>query len=183
MTATAAPPISGVHHTAFRCRDAAETRWFYETVMGLPLEAALAFDKDPGTNAPLHYMHLFFKMGDGKYVAFFDLPESATEDRFKKKNGFNLHIAFETANLADLDVFLARFKAHGVEAFGPIDHHFVKSIYTFDPNGIQVEVTARVAVHDAVMADERGKVESAMAQWHRDTDAIKAPKLKIAKRA
>ena len=38
-----APRISGMHHTAWRCRDAAETRWFYETVCGLEMEAALAF--------------------------------------------------------------------------------------------------------------------------------------------
>ena len=59
-------------------------------------------------------MHLFFEMGDGNYIAFFDLPESAEESRFKKKSGFNLHVAFEVATKADLEEFQRRFKAHGV---------------------------------------------------------------------
>ena len=42
-----APRIKGVHHAAWRCRDAAETRWFYETVCGLELEAALALCATP----------------------------------------------------------------------------------------------------------------------------------------
>ncbi len=173
------PQITGVHHTAFRCRDAEETRHFYQGIMGLPLAAALAFDEEPGTGAPLQYMHLFFEMGDGNYVAFFDLPESATEERFKKKNGFNLHIAFAVDNLDDLAAFQTRFENNGVECFGPIDHHFVHSIYCFDPNGIQVEITCKVPAHDTIMADEAAKADAEMKRWTAATTPIKAPKLKL----
>jgi len=173
------PAIRGVHHTAFRCRDAAETRRFYEGVLGLPLAAALAFDEEPGTGAPLKYMHLFFEMGDGTYVAFFDLPESADEAKFKKKSGFNLHIAFEVATKADLEGFQRRFAEHGIENHGPIDHHFVKSIYAWDPNGIQIEITWRDPAHDAIMAGERAKAASIMKDWDKDTAPIKVAKLKL----
>ena len=173
------PAIRGVHHTAFRCRDAAETRRFYEGVLGLPLAAALSFDEEPGTGAPLKYMHLFFEMGDGNYVAFFDLPDSADESRFKKKSGFNLHIAFEVATKADLEDFQRRFREHGIENHGPIDHHFVQSIYAWDPNGIQIEITWREPAHDRIMADERAKAPGAMQAWDRDTTPIKAGKLKL----
>ena len=30
-------PIHGLHHFAYRCRDAEETRHFYEDLLGLPL--------------------------------------------------------------------------------------------------------------------------------------------------
>ena len=30
-------PINGLHHFAYRCRDAEETRVFYEDILGLPL--------------------------------------------------------------------------------------------------------------------------------------------------
>ena len=178
-SAKTVPTIRGVHHTAFRCRDADETRRFYEGVLGLPLAAALAFDEEPGTGAPLKYMHLFFEMGDGNYVAFFDLPESADESRFKKKSGFNLHIAFEVATKADLEAFQRRFKEHGVENHGPIDHHFVKSIYAWDPNGIQIEITWRDPAHDKIMADERAKAGPAMKEWDKATVPLKAGKLKL----
>lgn len=180
MQATNSIPIRGVHHTAFRCRDAEETRRFYEGILGLPLAAALAFDTEPGTNAPLKYMHLFFEMGDGNYVAFFDLPESADESKFKKKSGFNLHIAFEVATKVDLEDYRRRFKEHGIENHGPIDHHFVQSIYAWDPNGIQIEITWRDPAHEAIMADERAKSAAMMKDWSADTAPIRAGKLKLA---
>lgn len=178
--ATTAPAIRGIHHSAFRCRDAAETRRFYEGLLGLPLAAALAFDEEPGTGAPLKYMHLFFEMGDGNYIAFFDLPESADETKFKKKSGFNLHVAFEVGSKADLEEFQRRFRANGVENHGPIDHHFVQSVYAWDPNGIQIEITWRDPDHDKIMAGERAKAAAAMSMWDRETLPIKSPKLKLA---
>ncbi len=180
---TGIPAIRGIHHSAFRCRDAEETRWFYETVMGLPLAAALAFDEEPGTGAPLKYLHLFFEMGDGNYVAFFDLPESADEARFKKKSGFNLHIAFEVADVADLGAFQQRFKAHGIENHGPLDHHFVKSVYAWDPNGIQIEITCRVPAHGAIMEEERANAEAALTNWNATTDPIKKGRLNLRRAA
>ena len=44
---TPAPVIKGMHHMAYRCRDAAETKKFYVDLLGLEQSAALAFDKDP----------------------------------------------------------------------------------------------------------------------------------------
>ena len=171
MTQTGSiPKISGVHHTAFRCRDAAQTRHFYEGVLGLPLAAALSFDEEPGTGAPLQYMHLFFELGDGNYVAFFDLPESADESRFKKRSGFNLHVAFEVDD--------ERHRDHGIENHGPIDHHFVKSIYAWDPNGIQIEITWRVPSHDQILRDERARSSDAMKQWDHATAPIRTARLK-----
>ena len=34
--------VKGLHHSAYRCRDAEETRQFYEDFLGLPLIEALA---------------------------------------------------------------------------------------------------------------------------------------------
>ena len=41
-------PINNIHHVAFRCRDAEQTRWFYEDVLGLKLAAAMSFDNLSG---------------------------------------------------------------------------------------------------------------------------------------
>ena len=40
--------VHNMHHTAFRCRDAEQTRWFYEDVLGFKLAAAMVFDEEPG---------------------------------------------------------------------------------------------------------------------------------------
>ena len=55
--------IEKIHHVAYRCRDADQTRWFYEDVLGLPLAAALVLEEIPGLNEPTPYLHIFFEMG------------------------------------------------------------------------------------------------------------------------
>ena len=54
------PAVQGVHHAAYRCRDAEETRHFYEDLLGFPLTMALEIDEQPTTGDPVKYMHLFF---------------------------------------------------------------------------------------------------------------------------
>ena len=77
--------ITNIHHSAYRCRDAEQTRWFYEDVLGLKLKAALVLDEISGTDIPREYMHLFFEMPDGNFIAFFDEPNNATPESFKHK--------------------------------------------------------------------------------------------------
>jgi catechol 2,3-dioxygenase-like lactoylglutathione lyase family enzyme len=171
---TQAPPnILGVHHSAFRCKDAQETRAFYEGVLGLKLKAALVFEEEPGSGRPLPYMHLFFQMGDGRFVAFFDVPGSAKPDKFKMKWVMDLHFAMEVESKEEMLAFKTRLDAAGIPCFGPIDHHFVHSIYFYDPNGINVEITVRDEKHDAIMAEEAGHADAIMAAWTARTRAQK----------
>ena len=48
-TLPAAVPINGLHHFAYRCRDAEETRCFYEDLLGLPLFHYIRADTVPST--------------------------------------------------------------------------------------------------------------------------------------
>ncbi len=163
------PPLGNFHHVAFRCRDAQETRRFYEGVLGLPMAAGLAFDEISGTDTHLRYLHVFFALGDGNYLAFFDAPDSATEEHFKPRSGFNRHIAIEASDLAALQTYKQHLESQGVACQGPLDHGFVQSIYFYDPNGIQVEITARTAQHDAIMAEEQLNADADVNAWTRDT--------------
>ena len=47
--APAPVPIHGLHHFAYRCRDAEETRHFYEDILGLPLWRLGSFRLAPTT--------------------------------------------------------------------------------------------------------------------------------------
>ena len=94
---------NNIHHQAFLCRDAEQTRRLFEEVIGVNLVAALDFDSSPGYGSPVEYMHLFFEMGNGDHVAFFDIPDDADEKKFEYTNGFDQHIAFEVESaLIDL---------------------------------------------------------------------------------
>lgn len=173
MNTGTAPRILNAHHVAYRCFDAAETRRFYEGILGLELEAALSFDEISGTDVKLRYMHLFFKMADGNFVAFFDVPDHDRADLFKPRSGLNRHIALQVATEEELNAFKRRLEDGGFKTMGPIDHGFVKSIYTDDPNGIQVEVTTKAAKYDEIMQHERSLVEESMAAWEKETRARK----------
>lgn len=173
MAESTNPKILNAHHIAYRCFDAAETRQFYEGVLGLQLEAALSFDEISGSDVKLRYMHLFFKMADGNFIAFFDVPDHLRPSLFKPTSGLNRHMALEVANEADMLAMKSRMESAGYKVMGPIDHGFVHSIYTEDPNGIQVEVTTKVPKYDEIMAHERSLVEKAMADWEVETRARK----------
>jgi catechol 2,3-dioxygenase-like lactoylglutathione lyase family enzyme len=166
--------LKGVHHSAFRCRDAEETRVFYEDVLGLPLAAALAFEEEPGSGKPHPYVHIFFRMPDGNFIAFFDAPDSAEPKHFHPAHGFDRHVAFEAGSLEELMEWKARLDAKGVPCFGPIDHHFVRSIYMWDPNGLQVEITARTADHDGILEAEEAGARAVLRAWSERTAAAKA---------
>lgn len=166
--------LKGIHHTAFRCRDAEETRHFYEDVLGLPLAAALAFEEEPGTGRPHPYVHIFFRLPDGNFIAFFDAPDSAAVHKFKPANGFDRHVAFEAGTVEKLAEWKARLDAANIPCFGPIDHHFVQSIYMWDPNGLQVEITARTDGHDRILETEAASARQVIEAWSARTAEAKA---------
>ena len=63
--------IKQLHHVAYRCKDAKQTVDFYAGVLGLEYSMALAEDRVPSTGEEAPYMHIFFRMDDGSFVAFF----------------------------------------------------------------------------------------------------------------
>ena len=165
--------LKHVHHSAYRCRDAEQTRWFYEDVLGLPLTLAMVFDEEPGTGRKIDYMHLFFKMGDDNFIAFFDAPEGADEKMFRPRSAFDLHLAFEVDTLDELKDWRRRINKAGRPCFGPIDHEFIHSIYFFDPNGIPLEITIKDARYEAVVAEDAANAHGVLKAWTEKTRALK----------
>lgn len=163
---------SGINHVAYRCRDAEQTRWFYEDVLGLPLATAPVFEEVPGSHERIPYMHLFFELGNGELVAFFDQPETADEGKFAKAHSFDRHLALEVADEAVLLAWQKRINDAGVTCLGPIDHGFVKSIYMYDPNGLQVELTCRTSAYEEEMSSP-ARARASMAEWAKRTRALK----------
>lgn len=169
-------PLKHIHHMAFRCRDAAQTRWFYEEVLGLPLTMAMVFDEEPGSGRKVDYMHLFFQMGDGNFIAFFDAPDDADEMMFRPKHGFDVHLAFEVDTEEELKAWRRRINKAGRPCFGPINHEFIHSIYMYDPNGIQVEITIKDKRYDAIVEADKAQVDDVMKAWTAKTRERKQAK-------
>ena len=140
--------IKRIHHVAYRCNDAKETVEFYQRVMGMDFQLAIAEDFVPSTKAPDPYMHVFLDAGMGNVLAFFEIPNSPSMGRDPNTPEWVQHIAFE---VADMDALLAakeKAVAEGLNVIGPIDHAIFQSIYFFDPNGHRLEVAANTATPD-----------------------------------
>ena len=159
--------IQGLHHNAYRCRDAAETRAFYEDFLGLPLTDAFVIGETQ-TGRKAAVLHMFFEMQDGASLAFFEAPLQAFT--FKKQHDFDLHIALkvDAEKLRDMH---GRGNAAGIETRGPVDHGFIHSIYFRDPNGYVIELSAPVAQPDRAPETVAENARAVLADWQRDKPA------------
>ncbi len=164
--------LDGVHHVAYRCIDAKETVEFYQTMLNMDFQLAIAEDKVPSTQAPDPYMHVFLEAGKGNVLAFFELPNSPQMGRDGNTPEWVQHIAFEVESLNALNAAKEKLEAHGVSVLGPTDHGIFKSIYFFDPNGHRIELAANV--HTPAMMQELKRVAPDMLEEWSKTK--KAPK-------
>jgi len=139
-------PIRQLHHFAWRCRDAEETRRFYEDLLGLPLVHVVRGDEVPSTGDQQPFLHLFFEMKDGSCIAFFDLGDQVAAQPSPNTPPWVNHLALQVDSEQELLAARQRLQDAGIEVRGPVDHDgFVKSIYFFDPNGVRLELTTVTA--------------------------------------
>ncbi len=155
--------IKGLHHNAYRCRDSEETRAFYEDFLGLKMTHALRIGETK-TGRSVQALHTFFEMGDGSFLAFFEVPGSKFD--FKTQHDFDLHIALNVDAPA-MDAMVAKARAVGAELRGPVDHGFIRSIYLRDPNGYVVELTTPIPGAAGGKADTAA-AHALLAEWQRD---------------
>lgn len=159
--------IKGLHHNAYRCRDSEETRRFYEDFLGLPLVNAFEI-RVTKTGRDAKVLHAFYAMADGSCLAFFEAPEQPFE--FKRQDDFDLHIALEVPH-ADLEPWIAKGKAAGLDVRGPADHEMIDSIYFRDPNGYVIELTGKRPNHDELMDPAVNKARQHLNQWQAEKSA------------
>lgn len=160
------PALKGLYHFAFPCRDADETRRFYEDILGLPLVNCMISEEVPSTGEKTPYAHFFFEMADGSYIAFFDLPNYETPAPSPNTPGWVQHFAIETESKENVEFMRRRLMSNGVEVLGPVDHGFVHSIYFFDPNGLRLEIAARTE-EPGFLARARAQASGELEAWSR----------------
>jgi len=134
---------SRLHHTAYVTKDLEATRVFYEDVIGLPLSATwcetdFLFGKDRT------YCHLFFDLGDGSSLAFFQFADAADQAEFGPDlppSPFR-HIALNV-DLETQREIEGRIAKAGIEPPDTyvLEHGYCRSLYVNDPNGMIVEFT------------------------------------------
>lgn len=162
--------INGLHHFAYRCRDAEETRHFYEDILGLPLFHYIRSDIVPSTGEYCPYVHIFFRMADGSCLAFFDLGDNVKPEASPNTPDWVNHIALSVDTVQALQEMKQRLEAMGIEVLGVTDHRVFKSIYFFDPNGIRLELSAQLA-SNTQMFDEQKSARAKLQEWSQEKAA------------
>jgi hypothetical protein len=95
------------------------------------------------------YRHYFFEISEHDMIAFFEWP--SVERIPEKDHGVPVkgsfafdHVSLEVESDEDLWDIKDALEAAEIWVSEPIDHGFIHSIYTFDPNHIPIEFSAPV---------------------------------------
>ncbi len=132
--------FNGINHLAMVTGDMDKTIRFWRDLLGMRLVAGLG---KPG------YRHYFFEISEHDLLAFFEWPE--VEVVPDKDHGYPVagpvifdHISFGVESEDDLYQIKDKLAAAGFWVSEAIDHGFIHSIYSFDPNGIPIEFSLNV---------------------------------------
>jgi catechol 2,3-dioxygenase-like lactoylglutathione lyase family enzyme len=127
--------VLGIHHLALVTASLDRTIRFWRDLVGLRLRCRLGA---PG------YRQYFFCAGEQTLLAFFEWP--GAEPVPEKDHGVPRlgplafdHVSFEVGGEEELFALRESLAAAGFWVSEAMDQGFVRSIYTFDPNGVAVE--------------------------------------------
>ena len=126
---------TGINHLALVTGDMDKTIRFWRDLLGLRLIVGMG---KPG------YKHYFFELSDNDMIAFFEWPE--VEKIEEKDHGFPVkgpvvfdHVSLGVESEEELREIKSRLEVAGFWISEIIDHGFIYSLYSFDPNGIAIE--------------------------------------------
>ncbi len=127
--------FTGVNHLAMATGDMDRTVRFWRDLIGLRLLLGVG---KPG------YKQYFFEISENDAIAFMEWP--GVEPVEEKDHGYPVsgpfifdHVAIGVEKQEDLWELQDRLAAADVWVSEVMDHGFMHSLYTFDPNGIPVE--------------------------------------------
>ncbi|MFO0201780.1 MAG: VOC family protein [Alphaproteobacteria bacterium] len=161
---------NGIHHVAYRCKDAKQTVEFYRDVFDMDYTTAFAEDHVPSTGEYDPYMHIFLDAGNGNVLAFFELPQQKEMGRDENTPAWVQHIAIRETSMDEVLAAKARAEAKGLDVLGPTDHGIFKSIYFFDPNGHRLELTADTGTPEE-LAELKRVAPDMLEEWSRTKKA------------
>ncbi len=146
---------TGINHLAMATRDMDATIRFWRDLLRLRLVAGLG---RPG------YRHYFLEISENDMIAFFEWPD--VEPIAEKDHGVPVagpfafdHVSLGVRDRNDLWEIKDLLEAAGFWASEIIDHGFIFSLYSFDPNNIPIEFSCPVPGVDIrsspIMGDRR----------------------------
>ena len=132
-----------LNHAAWVTHDVEATAEFYTKVMGMELASTVMGDTIPSTGDAFPYFHIFFRMGDGSTIAFFEAPDLPERSKVSHP-AYDIfdHIALQAKDRDEVDRWVDWLHQNNVPIVGPTDHGgLIYSIYFQDPNDLRLEIT------------------------------------------
>jgi catechol 2,3-dioxygenase-like lactoylglutathione lyase family enzyme len=160
-------------HLAYVTKDAKATEEFYTNVLKMDFVNGVMDDSVPSTGDDFPYFHIFFRLGDGSTIAFFEAPGLPDRDA-PPHPAYRIfdHLALEVSSPQEVDAWKVRLEEHGLDVVGPTDHGIIYSIYFRDPvNDIRLELTAPLK---SDWNDRGPAAAEAMKVWVQTKDEAKA---------
>lgn len=142
-----------IHHPAFATSKLDQTIRYWRDLLGFKLLLGLSKEGE---------RQYFFGISDSFMIAFFEWPR--VQPAHPKRHGEPVtgpfifdHLAIQMESRRDLHRLQDRLIGSGLPVSDIIDHGFIQSIYTHDPNGIPLEFnvpTEGISLyHNPVIAD------------------------------
>lgn len=125
-----ASTAGGVHHVALLCSDVERTIRFYQDLLGFPLTALFENRDYKGST------HLFFDIGNGNSLAFFDFPGLGLGPYAEVLAGLH-HLAISVTP-EEWEAARARLEEAGIA----YDNRSGSSMYFSGPDGERLELLA-----------------------------------------
>jgi catechol 2,3-dioxygenase-like lactoylglutathione lyase family enzyme len=133
--------FTGINHLAFATNDMESTIRFWRDLLGMRLIGGIG---------QRNLRQYFFELSDQDMIAFFEWP--SVEKLPVKDHGVPVagpfgfdHVSFSVENDDALWDLKEKLETAGFWVSEVMDHGFIHSIYTFDPNHIPIEFSATVA--------------------------------------
>ena len=158
---------SRLHHTAYVSKNLEETRKFYEDIIGLPLMAAWC-ESDELFGAERTYCHLFFGLGDGGALAFFQFARAEDQKLFGPPmpptpfHHIALKVDADVQNQIELRLRKAGFEEPRMFV---LEHGYCRSLYATDPDGMIVEFTVDHPYVEKINATRRADAHAELKRW------------------
>ncbi|KPK34124.1 MAG: glyoxalase [Phycisphaerae bacterium SG8_4] len=136
--------FTGINHLAMVTGDMDSTIRFWRDLLGMRLISGFG---EAG------FRHYFFEIDQKNTIAFFEWSGAQAVERklhgqpFEGPIVFD-HIAFGMESSEETWKLKDKLESAGFQCSDMIDHGFIHSVYSFDPNGIPIEFCYEVEGHD-----------------------------------
>ncbi|MDD2219106.1 MAG: VOC family protein [Desulfoplanes sp.] len=131
---------TGINHLAMATRDMETTIRFWRDLLHMRMVAGLGH---------AGYRQYFFQISSEDMIAFFEWPK--VEKIAEKDHGVPVqgpfafdHISLQVSSTEELWTIKDRLEANDIWVSEVVDHGFIHSIYSFDPNNIPIEFSVPI---------------------------------------